>query len=507
MKIDLFNMEEFIELNHLQEVTSGILFQRGGIPHPNGLISNEIFGITTRSRKETFAYIDLHGYFFHPHIYKALKRLYRNVEKIVNGEEYYSIDNTGKLVKDDDGDTGIEFLYNNWSKIKWEYSIDQGMRNERIDLVTKTKKNEVFMHYCLVIPAFYRDVTYSKSGSGETGNINQLYAKLIRYSGLVRDKDMFDFQFNATNYNIQSTLVEIYDYFKTKLEKKNGLLRKYLLGRNVDYCTRTVITAPNFHAERPSDMITDFRHAALPISQICSLAYPFIMHWVKNFFEREVIDVPLKDTIYNFSDTSSGTVQLADPALVFNEKYYKKMIDLYFRDPESRFNRIEVPLKGTNKKGYLVFRGKLLDPNTKAELATQANRYLTWTDILYMAACDVTKDKFCLVTRYPLLDEFGIFLAEIRVVSTTETVVASYNGQVYPWYPKIDFNVPADKIASKFIDSVQFSNSYLPGLDKQTLSSINLFNCWELSMRQSAAKTLYKSNVQRLSKRYLKRNT
>ena len=118
MKIDLFDMKEFIELNHLKEVTSGVLFQRGGIPHPDGLISNEIFGITTKSRKETFAYIDLHGYYFHPHIYKALKRLYRNVEKIINGEEYYSIDATGKLVKDDNGETGIDFLYNNWNKIK-----------------------------------------------------------------------------------------------------------------------------------------------------------------------------------------------------------------------------------------------------------------------------------------------------------------------------------------------------------------------------------------------------
>jgi len=466
LKIDLFNMEEFIELNHLQEVTSGVLFQRGGIPHPNGLISNEIFGITTKSRKETFAYINLHGYFFHPHIYKALKRLYRNVERIINGEEYYSIDKDGKLVKDDNGDTGLDFLYNNWNKIKWEYSIEQGMRNERIDLITKSKKNEIFIHYCLVIPAFYRDVTYSKSGSGETGNINQLYSQLIRYTNLVKDKDVFDFQFSATNFNIQNTLVEIYDYFKTKLEKKNGLLRKYLLGRNVDYCTRTVITAPTFHAERPEDMLTDFRHAAIPISQVCSLAYPFIMYWVKNFFERELIDnSQIANVVYGFNNADTGLVKLKDPSSTFNEKYFKKMIDLYIKDPESRFNKIEVPLEGTNKKGYLRFKGKILDPNTQVELATQANRYLTWTDILYMAAYDVTKDKFCLVTRYPLLDEFGIFLAEIRVVSTTKTIVASYNGQVYPWYPSIEFDVPADKMASKFIDSVQFSNSYLPGLD------------------------------------------
>ena len=81
MKIDLFDIKEFIDLNHLQEITSPILFQRGDIPHPNGLISNEIFGVTTKSRRETYAYIDLHGYFFNPDIYKAIRRMFRNIDK------------------------------------------------------------------------------------------------------------------------------------------------------------------------------------------------------------------------------------------------------------------------------------------------------------------------------------------------------------------------------------------------------------------------------------------
>ena len=489
MKIELFDIKEFIELNHLQEVTSAVLFQRGGIPHPNGLISNEIFGITTKSRKETFAYINLYAHFFHPHIYKILKRLYRNVEKIVNGEAYYSIDASGHLVPDENGQTGLEFLYDNWSKIKWDYSNEPGMRNERIDLITKSKKNEVFIEYCLVIPAFYRDITYDKNGSGQTGDVNQMYCKLIRYANLVREKNMFDFQFNATNYNIQNTLVDIYNYFKTKLEKKQGLLRKYLLGRNVDYCTRVVITAPTFHAERPEEMMTDFRHAAVPISHICSLCFPFMMHWVKTFFERYVIEAQLSKIIYNpEEDTITGTTKILDPESYFNEKFYKKMIDTYVKDPESRFNKIEVPIEGSTKKRYLAFTGTRVDPSTKAEIATIATRPLTWTDILYMAACDVTKDKFCLVTRYPLLDEFGIFISEIRVLSTTETDVVQFNGQVYDYYPRIDFDVPPEKVATKFIDSVQFSNSYLPGLDKVirrhniTLSSINSFNCWKLSL-------------------------
>ena len=88
LRLDLFDIKEFIEINKLQEVTSAVLFQRGDVPHPNGLVSNEIFGITTKSRKETFAYINLYGHFFHPHVMKAIRRLFRNIDKIINGEIY-----------------------------------------------------------------------------------------------------------------------------------------------------------------------------------------------------------------------------------------------------------------------------------------------------------------------------------------------------------------------------------------------------------------------------------
>ena len=314
MKIDLFNIEEFVDINELQEVKSAVLFQRGDIPHPEGLISNEIFGITTKSRKETFAYIDLHGYFFVPHVYKVLKRLYRNIEKIINGELYVSIGEDGRLVKDENGETGLEFIYNNWDKIQWALDdTDSGMKKERLNLVKTLPKNEIFSRYAIVIPAFYRDIKSTSSG-GEVDNINNLYGKLIRTASLVKEKDLFSFQFNMVNYNIQNTLVDIYDFFKHKLEKKQGLLRKYLLGRNVDYCTRSVITAPNFHANRPDDLMTDFRHANLPISQVCSLCFPFVMAWVKKFFEREVFDVKNSKIIYDpVTDTVDDTEELKNP--------------------------------------------------------------------------------------------------------------------------------------------------------------------------------------------------
>ena len=228
MKINLFDVDEFVEINNLKEITSPVLFERGDIPNPNGLISNEIFGVSTTSRKETFAYIDLHGYFLQPHIYKVLKRVFRNVDKIISGEYHYIIKN-GSLVRDEDnGETGIDFLRENWKKIRW--GKDKGMSLERAKLLSKTPINHAWISKEIVIPAFYRDIKTSSGGGGETSDLNNFYVKLIRNASLLKERDMFDFTFHSTNYNMQNYLVDIYDYFKDKLDKKNGLLRKYLMG-------------------------------------------------------------------------------------------------------------------------------------------------------------------------------------------------------------------------------------------------------------------------------------
>ena len=132
--------------------------------------------------------------------------------------------------------------------------------------------------------------------------------------------------------------------------------------------------------------------------------------------------------------------------------------------PESRFNKIEIPVEG-DKKVFLNFMGSRYDSTSTNELSSISGRALTWCDLLYMAAVEVIEDKHCLITRYPLLDEFGIFIAKIRVSSTTETVPMKVGNRVYKWYPLVDLSLDPEKIASKFIDSIRFSNSYLPGLD------------------------------------------
>ena len=471
MKIDVFDFNEFIELNLLKEVTSPIVFARGGTADPNGLLSNDIFGIDTKSRKNTFAYASLHGHFFHPHIYKSLRRLYRNIERIVAGTEYYSITQDGELVRDDEkGHTGIEWIYKNWDKIDWSKKLDEessSMREERVSLLKELKKNEIFIDKIIIIPVFYRDILVNSSGGGETDPLNNMYTKLIRLGKVLADRDMFDFTLYSTTYMMQNTIVEIYDTFKHKIEKKNGMIRKYLMGKNVDNCVRSVISCPLYHDDTPEDTGTKFGYVGTPISQILDLDAPFMMNWLKSFFDRNFItnkeQVPTIQIDPNTGERKIEYIQLYKPELIFTDKYFTNMMELYMRDPESRFDPIKVPVAKDKYKDVL-FTGKRLDPTTHAEISNIASRPMTVTDLFYIAAMDITKNQHALITRYPVSDAYGLFVARVNPVSTLMTEVVQVNGQVYTHYPKQDTSCTRENTGVQFIDTLQFSNSYLAGL-------------------------------------------
>lgn len=176
--------------------------------------------------------------------------------------------------------------------------------------------------------------------------------------------------------------------------------------------------------------------------------------------------------------SSITDMELDNPQAVFTDKFILKKMEAFIKDPECRFDKIEVPLKG-KKKAYLAFKGRRYNKNSTDELATIATRPMTWTDLFYMASEDAVEDKHILITRYPLLDQYGLFATRIRTLSTTTTMPMQVGDKIYRWYPVIDFDVPRNQINTKFMDSVQFSNSYLPGIDRKpsSLSILNLSNC------------------------------
>lgn len=467
MLIDLYDSAEMTRQNDLKPVTDPIMFVRGSIPSPNGLVSTDIFGVSMRDRKETFAYIDLHGIFLQPYIYKLLKRIDRNFEACVHGSKTFKIVD-GKLSEDETGSNGIEFLYDNWSKFKFESTDIAGSRELRVHVLKNYTKNELFTRYWIVMPAFYRDVNFENMDSGKISHrseINDKYTKLIRLSAMLESSGGgFDFVLMSTKAKIQDTLVEIYDFLKSKLAKKEGMLRRNLLGKSTDYASRCVISAPTFHANTPEEMPIDYYHTGVPLSHVCSMFSPFIVAWIRNkfrqLFETSSVKFPVK--------TKDGVVmyEVEDPANYFNDELIKKEIDNFIKNFHDRFKLFKVPAKsptGESKMIEVMMNGREFDPKNPTAGAT-LNRPLTWCDILYQAAVAVTADKCVYITRYPISDYFSVFPTQIFVMSTHNTIAVNTGDMTYNHYPDIDLNKTREEISISFIDTVRMSNTYLLGL-------------------------------------------
>lgn len=468
MQIDLPDIDKIIQVNNLKEVTNPVLCERGNIPTEDGLLSTEIFGVTMQERELTYAYVNLNGNYLHPQIYKVLKALNRNIEFIINGTKEFKIENGDLvIVEEGQGGTGLEWLYKNWEKINFKKNNSK-IRTERIDLLNNFKKNQLFCRNWLIMPAFYRDMNLQKRQMSHD-ELNDKYSKLIRLVNLVKRTAVFDFVTYSTQASIQMQLVDIYDYLKDKISGKTGIMRKSLMGKTVDYCARMIITAPRFDSNTVKESYINLDTCALPLSYCCSLFYPFMINYVKRFFERELFNNrTLNYPVILEPGEPIKYVELDNPLLYFNDDEIKKQIDSFITGYQDRFREIPLPIKNkeavNGKTVYMAFQGRMADQSIPESQSPLIQRHLTWCDIFYQAAVDIVQDKHVVITRYPVLDYFGSAIQKIHVESTQETIPMYVGGKFYENYPLVDLNAPPEKVATSFIDSLTMSNLLLKGL-------------------------------------------
>lgn len=447
MKADLVSIKEVIAINKLEKVTNPIIFGKGAVPTPDGLLSTEIFGVTSTDRKETFAYIDLHGYFFHPKTYKELKRLDRRFESIVAGTKKYIITEDGGLRLDEEnGETGLDFLYRNWEKIKFKRN-ESNARNERINFIEAYDKNHHFTRYWLVMPAFYRDVNFKNYSGGQISHneLTDKYSKLLKYANLLETTD-FDFMMYNTQFTVQQTLVDIYNFIKSKQEKKGGNIRRNLLGKSIDYGARAVISAPQF--DYSQKILISFKYSGIPLPQLCSLFFPFLQYYLKRW---------IQDKQTELNGYYEGK-KVPDLNMYYNETILKKQIDKFVFSYSDRFERVLIPFVNESEpRQYFKFEGEDKEGN-------KIERDLTWCDLIYQSLYEATLDKHVWISRYPILDYFGTFPSRISVMSTKKTVYMKTNGKVYEAYPNIDISFDKTTVSTYFLDTVVMSNVYLKGL-------------------------------------------
>ena len=473
LKVDLIPHDKFVEINNLKEVTNPIFFERGNVPTDDGLLSYEIFGRPgSEERKSVFGYIDLKEPFLHPIVYKTLLRLDRKFEELIFGNAKFKLMDTNlnkgtapvgrkELVKvsdeDEEGQTGILFLYKIWDKINFKRT-DSRIRDERVDFIMSLNRDSAFQSKLLVIPAFYRDINYRDVGGKgrvDVDDINEMYSRIMRLVSSIDENKEIAFANIITMNNVQLNLNEIYNYFTNFIKGKNGVFHSAVLGKSVDYGYRAVISAPNYNYESADDMPVDFEHIGVPLSQICVTFFPFIVKWVQDFMTRELAFLKVVEKI------GEGKLKTTiNPMDDYTLEKIEKKIKAFIKMPIERFEKIKVKT-ADGYKPY-IFAGRMRDPEIKDSNDSDiSDRHMTWTDLLYMAAVEVVKDKHVLVSRYPINDYFGLFISKVAVMSTKKTTRKVIEGIEYKHYPVIDLSIDKEEVGNQFIDTLVIFTGYL----------------------------------------------
>lgn len=467
MIIDVMNVNRMVAVNNLKPVTSPLFFDNTGTPDPNGLFSYEIFGFPgSRDRRERPAYIQLDSFYLVPHVYKILISLNRSIAELISGSTYFIYDNATKnLKKVEDGadvpgmGTGLDFLYEHWDNLVW-YETGSKKRSDRVNLLNGLSKEEAFMDKQYVIPAFYRDM----SGGSKVPEIDGMYKKLITSTTTIKTIGAIGFTYNITRNSIQNTINQIYQFFTGMLKLKQGFLHKSVLSKNIDYGVRTLITAPTYNADSWKDMPADFDHASVPLTQVLTNFVLFIQAFVESWFQTK-IGSRTNLMVYN---TESKKIERLDLDPKWNEDYtpekIAKQIELFIHTPESRFYPVTIKFKDGRHRPFIFVADNhdlILESGEIDVDSIKGLRYWTWTDLFYIAAEDVSKDKHVLVTRYPVSGPHSEYVAGIKVRSTFKTKQMLIGNVMYPRYPVIDISMPSEKIEREFIDSLEIFSPYI----------------------------------------------
>lgn len=481
--------DKMIADNEIKEVTSPIWFKNGHEPTDDGLFSPIIFGETAKEQSRKRGYINLKRKFFHPHIYKTLCKLQRKkIEQISLGQGSWVVTADGQLecITDEndkrynEDNTGIAWLVENFRKIKFKETESDSTKT-KIRMLNNLSDDEIFITKYVVIPILYRGYTET-NGKLSMPDVNYWYNEIIMNTASY-DTEVLSVSKHMTLYNIQKTLVKLYEFGQSLLEKKKGALQKTIMGKAVDFGGRGVISVPSLNnCDTPKDCIVDIKHSGIPLAYCLQMGYPFIIKWLTEFFEETFRN---KQVIPQYIKDENGEYKLVyeeieDQTEVFTKDFLDRKIEMYRKTyGAERFDTVKIKRKdGTWADMYFPGKGYTENPNDPRS-NTIGNRPMTWTDIFYIAAVETLSDKHCHITRYPLEDYFGIFPSRVAVLSTIKTAPVIINGKVYPHYPVIDLSLSSREIGTQFIDTFTISNLYLDAIggdyDGDTVSAKILF--------------------------------
>lgn len=423
MKLDIFDINEFVKVNNCPQVSNPVFFSFDHTPTKDGLFSYELFGITDDERKNTFGYIDLKDYFIHPLVYSIMKGRMGSLRLLLSGEKYAIILNKKITFVPEDyegAETGIGFFYDHFDEINWIDDIEEGDmdsidKKTRLKFFRSLKKEEFFINKWLVVPPYYRSENSEDFTIGD--NLNKLYKELISRTNSLKAGFGLKFFGDQTKLKIQNLLLEIFLETTRPVKGKNSILRKHLLGKRIDFSASNVITAPEISkANKPDDMPVKFGYSQFPLATVVALFMPFFVTQISTLLEALLSKIKY-DNIYILKNIKSIN------AKQFSIDKVEKLLKLFINTEEERskpitFSFVSADGKESNDGIFRIFEYRTRED---LEKNNYIERPLTYTDIVFWAAYSIIPDKHVYVTRYPAINFQNIYPTRISLMSTVKT--------------------------------------------------------------------------------------
>lgn len=467
--IELFDIDQYIKVNELKEVTSQQIYRSQNMFNPNGLFSEDIFGQTETERRYKCGYIKLPIHIFNPYIAKTIiSRSGGIIRKLAYAEVKCDIAD-GVLVPSPTGQySGLKDLYDIWDQLDIKKNLTTRSQTN-IDILTKSPKRLIFNDKVLVLPPKYRDIG-TRNGKQTKHELNTLYMHFLGLKSITAHTTSNVYQV----YNkMQDNAINIYTFLNDMVGTKNGFFQQHLLAKTTMFTARNVISAPRYNTDESP--IGIFR-TGYPLHTCVSLFEPLVKYQMKQFF-----------TYSNIQQIHTNPEEVKPSVInnIYDNKMIEDLCQIYMKNPGSRFRIMY--LDEDNTKPILM---EYLDIKQNQRIT----RPLTLTDVIYMCAhiAIVDADRMVYCVRYPIGDYLGAFFSKVHILSTVDTSPIQFNGITYKYYPIIDVTKSHLRVSTSFADTLTPSNSRLAAIggdyDGDTVKSVGI---WSDEANKRAEELMY----------------
>ena len=306
----------------LKPVTSTELKTRTGEFNPNGLLSEDIFGVEgSLDRSKNMSFMNLNTKIIHPTLYRHIVRLEPKLEMMFSTEINITPIPTGGVRKDENGITGITSFIENFKNIKFR-DLGSASRKTIIENLNQAYKDgTLFIDKLPVVPPDVRPVFESEEGELQVDELNNVYVSILRKSFQVKSVGSAGQFFDLLTYGLQLAVNNHDSYIQSKIQKKSGLIRGNMLGKRVDFSGRGVITpAPELGANE----------VGLPLKMSVTMFQPFIIHSI--LFKKYPFKKQMEEEIrkYDGDELSVDSIQRVLKAIKNGDDIPKKLHELIY---------------------------------------------------------------------------------------------------------------------------------------------------------------------------------